>query len=84
MNVKTSSLTGNPIAVFRTSLQTKQDVSKLEQGLATLPRLSSWTVDLDDCDRVLRLVGVCIDINSVQALVQKAGFFCEELDDELR
>ena len=81
MSVKSSSPTGSLIAVFRTSLQTKQDVSKLEQGLTSIPRLSSWTVDLDDCNRVLRVVGVCIDINRVQALVQEAGFFCEELDD---
>lgn len=72
---------GSMIAVFRTSLQTKQDVNKLANWLTAMHELTRWNVDLDDCDRVLRLEGACIDIKCVQVLVQRAGFFCEELGD---
>ena len=69
------------IAVFRTSIQTQHDVGKLAQWLTPLPGLTRWNVDLEDCDRVLRLEGNGIDIDDIQALVQRAGFSCEDLDN---
>ena len=81
MSGKTTSSVGISITVFRTSLQTKQDVSMLEPRFTTIPRLISWTVDLEDCDHVLRLVGLCLDINQIKELIQQAGFSCEELDN---
>ncbi len=69
------------IAVFRTSMQTQLDISKLAHWIAPLHGLTRWNVDLEDCDRVLRLEGNHIDIDAIQALVQQAGFSCEELDD---
>lgn len=69
------------IAVFRTGVQTQHDVGKLAQWLTPLHGLTHWNVDIEDCDRVLRLEGNCIDVDEIQALVQQAGFSCEELDD---
>lgn len=68
------------VAVFRTSLQTQQDVSKLANWLTAFHELTRWNVDLEDCDKILRLEGNGIDINQVQTLVRQAGFDCEELD----
>lgn len=69
------------VAVFRTSLQTKQDVIKLAHCFNSLPEFTGWNVDLEDCDNVLRLEGKWIDVDKVQALVRQAGFKCEELPE---
>ncbi len=81
MSMENTLLTSSMIAVFRTSMQTQSDVCKLAQWLAPLHGLTRWNVDLEDCDRVLRLEGNRIDMDAIQVLVQQAGYCCEELDD---
>ncbi|RIV19988.1 hypothetical protein DYU11_24035 [Fibrisoma montanum] len=69
------------VLVFRTSLQTKGDCQRLAQWLDRQPAIERWTIDLDDCDKVLRVVATAIPVSAIETLVQSAGFDCSELPD---
>ncbi|MEJ8843189.1 hypothetical protein WG954_12435 [Lacibacter sp. H375] len=38
------------------------------------------TIDLHDCDKVLRLEGINVQTETVKQLVREKGFHCSELD----
>jgi len=43
------------ILVFRTNITEPIEVKKLEQVM-NIPEVIKWNIDLDDCDKVLRVV----------------------------
>ena len=38
-----------------------------------------WTVDLDDCDKVLRVETAGVTATTIEQTMRRAGFTCEEL-----
>lgn len=43
------------IIILSTIINTPIDLQNLEQGLAGFEEISSWSVDLEDCDKILRV-----------------------------
>ena len=71
------------ILVFKTSVETQEQVIKIEPVLNTLfPEPSAWNFDLDDCDFILR-ISACdtVTAETVIAAITQHGFCCEELTD---
>ncbi len=68
------------ILVFKTNVTTKKKVSKVSALLTSFPSIQQWNVDLDDCDKVLRVVATDLQPGSVETLLHTAGFNCQELD----
>ncbi len=69
------------ILVFKTNVTSKKKASQIGSLLSTVPAIKQWTFDLDDCDKVLRVV-VATKLNSgfVELLLKSAGFNCQVLD----
>lgn len=68
------------VEVFKTNVQEFAEAQKL---VATLRRHfpdSKINIDLDDCDKVLRVEGNNLRIEKVMTLVTKKGFVCTVLD----
>ncbi len=68
------------ILVFKTNISRSEHVDHLAGLLSKLPEVSQVTIDLDDCDRVLR-VGTSLSPRFVETVVQEAGHECSELED---
>jgi len=68
------------ILVFKTNLTDTGRVHEIEPVLDVHPHIYQWNVDLNDSDNILRVVSRDIEAREVEALVQGAGFWCEELD----
>lgn len=69
------------VEVFKTDIDTvdrRQIVLRLLRQ--TYPGFKI-NLDLDDCDRVLRVEGDKVLCHSIINLVQSTGAFCEELED---
>jgi hypothetical protein len=64
------------IYIFKTSVQTENDILKLKPQLN---ELCTWSFDLDDCDKVLRIEGQTGMTHAFMALLHGSGFECEEL-----
>lgn len=69
------------ILVFKTSLQTKRDCQRLALLLDNQADIDQWTVDLTDCDKVLRIVSRGSVATTIETIVRSIGFDCCELID---
>ena len=69
------------ILVFKTSLQTKSDCQRLALLLDNHADIEQWTVDLTDCDNVLRIVSKGTSPTTIETMVRSIGFDCCELMD---
>jgi hypothetical protein len=69
------------ILVFRTNVSSNKDISQVESILNSLPSIHEWNFDLDDCDKILRIVASDLLAPDIEALLNVAGIFCQELED---
>lgn len=68
------------IEVFKTDVKKPTDADNLKSALIKKYPGSKVSFDLDDCDKVLRIEGTSIDTGLVIRLLQKNGFYCDELE----
>ena len=68
------------ILVFKTNVTSRKKVSKVSPLLTSVPTIQQWNFDLDDCDKVLRIVATELNPGSVESLLQTAGFDCEVMN----
>jgi hypothetical protein len=69
------------VLVFKTNLQFKKDVNRLSPVLSKISGILRWNVDREDIDKVLRIETRVLTAQEIICLVNKAGYFCEELPD---
>jgi hypothetical protein len=70
------------VLVFQTDLYTKREVAEIHPLLDSLPGLKEWTIDLDDCDHVLRVEGTGITNDMIINTIGKVGFTAEVLPSD--
>ncbi len=70
------------VLVFATSIDSLIAVRTLTHALNTLCGVSGWNVDLDDCDRILRVTAE-VTPGEVMDILKAHGFTGEELRDEV-
>lgn len=68
------------VLVFKTSVDDPQSVRSLKPDLDRLAGKGKWNFDLNDCDRILRIVSPVQAETAIQ-LLSYFGFQCAELDD---
>lgn len=82
------------ILLFVTSILTGHDEEQVGNLLQGRAGILQWTVDREDCDRVLRIVTDNnpdsntggdplgkLQAKDIEAILHTAGFFCKELID---
>ncbi len=70
------------IWVFKTSVRTRTEARNISEILRSIVLSGgSWSFDLDDCDKVLRIESEKLEITSLQLALAQEGVVCEELDD---
>ncbi len=70
---------GIQILVFKTNIVNNRHIKKIEPGLNLHPQIKEWNVDLQDCDKVLRVVTEKIHPSEIENIVLNAGYACQEL-----
>jgi hypothetical protein len=68
------------ILVFKTNVSSKKKVSRVSPILKSVPTIKQWNFDLEDCDKVLRVVATSLKPGFVESLLLTAGFDCQELE----
>ncbi|HWZ13994.1 MAG TPA: hypothetical protein VNW95_02060 [Mucilaginibacter sp.] len=68
------------ILVFKTNVTSRKKVSRIAPLLSSFPTIRQWNFDLEDRDKVLRIESTGLNPGSVEQLLLKAGFNCQELD----
>jgi len=69
------------VIIFKTNIETDQDLNKIALLLNTENRIRKWSVDREDIDHVLRIESEGVDENKIKQKVEYAGFLCEDLID---
>lgn len=67
------------ILVFKTDARNRKRVSALAPHLQNIQGIIKWNVDLNDVDNVLRVECASVPPALIESSLQKAGYFCEEL-----
>lgn len=68
------------ILVYKTDVTSKRKANRAAEALNNLPSVKQWNFDLEDCDKILRIVSNGLKPGSVESLMQSAGFNCELLE----
>ncbi|WP_374163764.1 hypothetical protein [Arcticibacter sp. MXS-1] len=67
------------ILVFSTDLSSPSQVGTVHQVLSEVAGIKKWTVDLQDSDRVLRVVSWTVSAQHIERLLQSLGFRCLQM-----
>ena len=68
------------ILVFKTNIQSPDDVSLVKPLLDEHPHIERWNIDMDDIDCVLRIISERLTEADVINLITPAGYACAELE----
>ncbi|RPI13529.1 MAG: hypothetical protein EHM58_18250 [Ignavibacteriae bacterium] len=69
------------VFVFKTNIYRLNHLEKLKPVINNHKGIQAWSVDLQDIDKVLRVEAELSSPAEIIHLVNKAGFYCEELPD---
>lgn len=64
------------VYVFKTSVNDTVDVDQLKPVLETTFGESSWSFDLDDCDKILRVEGEKDRASKIIEILKEFSFDC--------
>ncbi|MBS1753866.1 MAG: copper chaperone [Ferruginibacter sp.] len=67
------------IFVFKTNLANTRHINKVKPALNKHPFIKDWNVDLQDCDKVLRVVSDNIPSKEIEQIIVNSGYDCVEL-----
>jgi hypothetical protein len=68
------------IYVFKTSIKTKNEVKKLKPHIEEILPNAKWNLDLQDCDKILRIDSEENIVSKIIDLLTTHQFYCEELE----
>lgn len=69
------------ILIFKTNISYKKNVAHIKPHLEAIPEVNRWTIDLHDIDKVLRIESGSLTHATIQQVIKRAGYHCEELPD---
>ena len=67
--------------IFRTNISSVEKFNEVKTALYKTPYINECTIDLEDVDKVLRVISEELSTEDVEKEVNRLGFFCKELED---
>ena len=71
------------ILIFKTGVHTEALMQQVAVLLGSVAAIKQWSFDLEDCDRVLRVVASDLRPDAVEQLLERAGVSCERMEYEV-
>lgn len=68
------------IGIFKTNVATSEASRALILAISSSFPVGNCNVDLEDCDKVLRIADLGVEEQVIIAFVRKQGFICDVLD----
>jgi hypothetical protein len=68
------------ILIFTTSVEKPEQVTEVKPLLTSVPAITGWNFDLEDCDNILRIEADGISPRYIESLLLMAGYDCRELE----
>lgn len=73
----------NQILIFKTSVDAQKHVQQVAALFKSIKLIKYWSFDLDDCDRILRVVSLNILPETIENMLRTEGIYCEHMEYEL-
>ena len=73
----------NQIVIFRRSVNAQKHVQQVAALFNSIKLIKQWSFDLDDCDRILRVVSLNVQPETIENLLRTEGIYCEHMEYEL-
>jgi hypothetical protein len=70
LHIYLASVMSNHIIILSTTVDNTTDLQYISQEISAFPEIAEWSVDLEDCDKILRVV---CDPNIGDKLVKQLG-----------
>lgn len=67
------------IQIFKTNIRTRSHMQSVTRLFASVGHVQHWTVDLEDCDRVLRVVTLNFSTHAITKLLRTQHIHCEPM-----
>lgn len=67
--------------IFKTNIKSDKDFIEVKRALSEKKKIEDCTIDLDDEDKVLRILTDSHTVVEIENEIQDLGFYCKELDD---
>ena len=67
--------------IFKTNIESKEDFDKIKNALSNKKQFAECTIDLDDVDKVLRILSDKLTVPDVEEEVVEMGFYCKEIEE---
>jgi hypothetical protein len=68
------------ILIFKTNIRTEFDKLRIKNVLDASLKVLKWNIDMDDVDRVLRIVSDSLTPDQIISVMDYVGFECTELE----
>lgn len=68
------------VLIFSTNVAAPEQVTEVQPVLSAVPSIRDWNIDLEDCDKILRVVSNDLSPRYIETLLNNAGFNCTELE----
>ncbi|WP_316803102.1 hypothetical protein [Pedobacter nototheniae] len=69
------------ISIFKTNIQSGTELKKIASHLNHLLLGATWSIDLSDCDKILRIDSPADKSEDTVSLFTRLGFDCESLQN---
>lgn len=67
------------VLLFTTDIHTPADVGKISPTMNTINDIEKWSVDIEDCDKVLRIVAASDITVQIKMALQHHGYRCNSM-----
>ncbi|MFY0672612.1 MAG: hypothetical protein JXQ87_04380 [Bacteroidia bacterium] len=69
------------IVILCTDIQSRKTIGEVAPFLDMHPHIHKWSIDIEDCDKVLRIETDCLTENEISDFLLILGVHCSELQD---
>ena len=67
--------------ILKTNISSQSEFEKVKNTFDRNLDIYECTIDLDDIDKVVRIITNDLTLNEAESKIQNLGFFCKELED---
>ena len=67
--------------ILKTNISSQSEFEKVKNTFDRNLDIYECTIDLDDIDKVVRIITNDLTLNAAESKIQNLGFFCKELED---
>lgn len=68
------------IHIYKTNINSFEQILKMDSILSNHSKINKWTIDIDDCDKVLRIESTHSEINDIILSLKPFYIYCETLN----